>query len=85
MIEKKQQPKVRLFVTPGCVYCITLKMFFEEHNIEFEEIDVAQDEKAREEMIEKSKQMEVPIVEINNEIVIGFDRKKIVELLNIKE
>ena len=85
MTQEKQQPKVRLFVTPGCVYCITLKMFFDEHNIKFEEIDVAEDEKAREEMIKKSEQMEVPVLEINGEIIVGFDRKRIVELLEIKE
>ena len=83
MTQEKQQPKVRLFITPSCVYCITLKMFFQEHNIEFEEIDVAQDERAREEMIKKSEQMEVPVVEIDGQIVVGFDREKINKLLGI--
>lgn len=77
--------KVRLFVTPACPYCFTLKQFFKEHNIEFEEIDVSQDEKASEEMIKKSGQMSVPVVEIGGEIVKGFDRDKIVELLNIQD
>jgi len=76
---------VKLFVTPACPYCFTLKEFFKEHNIEFKEIDVSQDEKAREEMIKKSKQMGVPVVEIDGEIVIGFDKEKISKLLNIKD
>jgi len=85
MIEKKQQTKIRVFTTPSCVYCVTLEAFLNEHNIEFEEIDVAEDEKAREEMIKKSGQMGVPVIEIGKEIVVGFDKKKIIELLDIKE
>ena len=76
---------VRVFTTPTWPYCFTLKEFFKEHNIEFEEIDVSQDEKAREEMIKKSGQMGAPIVEIGDEIVTGFDKEKISNLLKIKE
>ena len=82
---KASQGKVRLFLTPGCPYCFTLKEFLKEHNIEFEEVDVSKDEKAREEMIEKSGKMEVPVIEIDGEIVAGFDKEKICKLLNIKE
>ena len=77
--------KVRLFTTPTCAYCFTLKEFFKEHQIEFEDVDVAKDEKAREEMIEKSKQMGVPVVDIDGEFIIGFDKEKIVKLLKLKE
>ncbi len=77
--------KIRIFTTPACPYCFTLMEFFKERNIEFEEIDVSQDEKARQEMIEKSGKMEAPILEIDSEIVIGFDRKKIEELLNLEK
>lgn len=76
---------VKLFVTPSCPYCFTLKEFLKEHNIKFKEIDVSQDEKAREEMIKKTGKMEVPVVEIDGQIVVGFDKKKICKLLNIKE
>jgi glutaredoxin len=62
-----------------------LKSFLKERNFEFEEIDVSEDEKAQEEMIEKSGQMGVPVVEINGQIVIGFDREKICNLLGIKD
>ncbi|MBA7612694.1 hypothetical protein ES703_19931 [subsurface metagenome] len=78
-------PKVRIFSTPMCAYCVTLKEFLKEKNIEFEDINVAEDEKAREEMIQKSKQMGVPVVEIDQEIVIGFNKEKICQLLNIKD
>jgi len=76
---------VKLFVTPSCPYCFTLKEFLKEHNIEFEEVDVSKDEKARDEMIKKSGKLEAPIIEIDGQIVVGFDKEKICKLLNIKE
>lgn len=76
---------VKLFTTPGCPYCFTLKEFLKEHNIKFKEIDVSQDEKAREEMIKKAGKTEVPVVEIDGQIIVGFDKEKICKLLNIKE
>ena len=76
---------VKLFVTPACPYCFTLKEFLKEHKIKFEEIDVSKNKKAREKMIKKAGKMEVPVVEINGQIVVGFNKEKIVQLLNIKE
>lgn len=80
---EKNQKKVRVFSTPACPYCVTLKAFLDENGIEHTEINVAEDEKAREEMIKKSGQIGVPVVEINGEIVVGFDRNKIVKLLKL--
>ena len=77
--------KIRVFTTKTCPYCVTLKEFLKKHNIEFEKIDVGEDEKGREEMIEKSGQMYVPVIEIDGQIVVGFDKGRISELLNIKE
>ncbi|MBZ9569738.1 glutaredoxin family protein [Patescibacteria group bacterium] len=76
---------IKVFSTPTCPYCHVLKQFLKENNIEFEDIDVSKDEKAREEMIKKSGQFGVPVIEIDGEIVIGFDKEKISELLNINE
>lgn len=76
---------VRLFTTPFCPYCVTLKEFLKGNKIEFEDIDVSKDEVCRDEMITKSGQMGVPVAEINGEIVVGFNREKIVKLLNIKD
>lgn len=76
--------KVRIFSTPTCPYCYALKEFLKEHGIEFEDIDVSQNEEAAKEMIEKSGQMGVPVVEIDGQIVVGFDKEKICKLLNIK-
>jgi glutaredoxin-like YruB-family protein len=77
--------KIRIFSTPSCPYCITLKQFLKQHDFEFEDIDVSKDEKSLEEMIQKSGQMGVPVVDIGNQIIVGFDKPKIVEILNIKE
>ncbi len=76
---------VKVYVTIGCPYCFTLKEFLKEHKVSFEEIDVSQDEKARDYIIEKTGKMEVPVVEIDGEIVVGFDKEKICKLLNIKD
>jgi len=76
---------VKIFITPACPYCYTLKEFLKEKGIEFEEIDVSKDEKSREEMIKKSGRLEAPIVEIDGQIVVGFDKEKIVKLLKLKE
>lgn len=80
-----KKPKVRVFSTPTCAFCITLKQFLEENNIEFEDLDVFEDEKAREEMVKKSGQMGVPVIDIDGQIIVGFDRERIKKLLNIKE
>jgi len=82
---EKDPPRVRVFSSVSCPYCFTLKEFLKENNIEFEEIDVSKDEKAKEEMIKKSGKMEVPVVEIDGQIIQGFDKEKIVKLLNIKD
>ena len=75
---------VKIYTTPACPYCFTLMEFLKEKGIEFEEIDAGQDPKAAEEMIEKSGQMGVPVIEIDDQIVVGFDKEKICKLLNIK-
>jgi len=59
------------------------KDFFKEHNINYTEIDVGVDREKAEEIIKKSGQMGVPVIEINGEIIIGFDKKRISELLSI--
>ena len=82
---EKFQPKVRVFSTISCPYCFTLKEFLKQHDIKFEDIDVSKDEKALQEMVEKSGQMGVPVVEIDGQIVVGFDKEKISEILNLKE
>jgi len=77
--------KIRIFSTPACPYCVTLKEFLRENNFSFEDIDVSQDKNSLDEMIEKSGQFGVPVVDIDGQIVVGFNREKISKLLNINE
>ena len=79
----QNQPKVRVFSTPSCPYCFTLKEFLKENNIQFEDIDVSVDQQGLTEMVNKSNQMGIPVVEIDGEIVVGFDKEKICKLLNL--
>ncbi len=76
---------VKVYTTKSCPFCVTLKDFLQNNNIEFESFDVSEDLEARKEMIEKSGQMGVPVMDINGQVVVGFDKRKIVELLGIKE
>jgi len=68
-----------------CPYCETLKMFLKENDVKFDAVDVSQDDEARKEMIEKTGQMGVPVINIDGQFVVGFNRGKIVELLGIKD
>ena len=74
---------IKVYSTPTCVYCKTLKGYLKKHNKEFDDIDVSKDEKQLEEMIKKSGQMGVPVVDIDGTTIIGFDKAKIDELLKI--
>ncbi|MCX6760636.1 MAG: glutathione S-transferase N-terminal domain-containing protein [Candidatus Nealsonbacteria bacterium] len=76
---------IKVYVTPICPYCVTLKSFLKEHNIEFEEIDVSGNDKLIDEIIEKTGQMGVPVMDINGELIVGFDKEKISKLLDIEE
>ena len=75
---------VTLYTTPTCAYCHMAKDYFKEHNIAYEEKDVTVDIPAQEAMIEKSGQMGVPVIDVGGEIVIGFDRVRLGELLGVK-
>jgi glutaredoxin 3 len=75
---------VKIYTTNHCPYCTMAKEFFKTHNIKYEEVNVEQDEKAAEEMIERSGQMGVPVIEIDGKIIIGFDKRAIEAALKIK-
>ena len=77
--------QVKVYSTPACPYCSALKAFLREHNIEFEDIDVSKDQAAAREMVWKSGQMGVPVADIDGQIVVGFNRELIAQLLNIKD
>ncbi|MBI2628332.1 MAG: NrdH-redoxin [Candidatus Niyogibacteria bacterium] len=76
--------KVIIYSTPTCGYCHMAKDFFKEHNIDYTDYDVAADDAKRQEMIDRSGQMGVPVIDIDGELTIGFDEQKISKLLGIK-
>ncbi len=75
---------VEIYSTPWCAYCKMAKEYFKKNNIAYVEHDVAEDPIKRQEMIDKTHQMGVPVIIINGKTVIGFDHEKISELLNLK-
>lgn len=77
--------KVAIYTTPTCVYCKMAKDLFQKHHIEYAEYNVAQDAEKRNELIERTGQMGVPVITVDNEVIIGFDEERIRLLLDIKE
>ncbi len=73
----------KIYSTPTCVYCKTLKGYFKKNDIDFEDIDISKDESQLQKMIKDSGQMTVPVVDIDGEIIVGFDKEKIDRLLKI--
>lgn len=74
---------VLIYTTPACGYCRMAKAFFAENNIAYEEKNVAEDIFARDDMVEKSGQMGVPVIDVRGQIVIGFNKPKLSELLGV--
>jgi glutaredoxin-like YruB-family protein len=74
---------VMVYSTPTCPFCVRVKKYLKDNNIEFKDIDVSSDEAMVEEMIRKSGQMGVPVIDIDGEIVVGFDKDRIAGLLGI--
>lgn len=75
--------RVRLYSTPFCPYCRMAKEFLEQHDVEFEEVDVQGDREAAVEMIRKSGQTGVPVIEVDGEVIVGFDAKRLAEALGL--
>ena len=76
---------VKIYSTPACPWCKVAKDFLESHNINFEYIDVSVDKNAAQEMIKKSGQMGVPVIEIDDKIIIGFNKPILEEILGINK
>ena len=75
---------IKIYSTPSCIYCKLAKEFFDKNNIKYEDVNVAEDRQAREEIVKKTQQMGVPVIEIDGQIVVGFDQQRLSELLGIK-
>jgi len=81
----KGQVKVKVYITPTCPYCAMTKDFLKKHGIAFEEIDVASNRGAAMEMISKTGQMGVPVIEIGGTTILGFNKEAIKKALGIEE
>jgi glutaredoxin 3 len=77
------ETQVTIYSTPVCHFCHAAKEFFTENNIAYTEHDVASDLEKRQEMIEITGQMGVPVIRIGDDVVVGFDEEKVKELLAI--
>ena len=75
--------KVTIYSTPTCPYCIKTKQFLKDNNVNFEDIDVSSNQEKAQEMIDKSGQMGVPVLDIEGEIIVGFDKGKIEQALGL--
>ena len=74
---------VTIYSTPTCTYCNMAKSFFKSNNVTYTEYNVATDLDKRREMIDKTGQMGVPVIDIGNEIIVGFDEGRIKAALAI--
>jgi len=83
MPDEKPQPRVIVFSTPTCSYCNMAKKYFREKGIKFKDVDVSRDASAARDMLRRSGQQGVPVIDIGGKIVIGFDRPKIDKYLGI--
>ncbi len=75
--------KVKVYSTPTCPFCSRVKESLKQNNVDFEEIDVSSSQEKAQEMVNVSGQMGVPVVQIEDEIVVGFDKDKIKSLLGL--
>ncbi|MDQ5962424.1 MAG: glutaredoxin 3 [Patescibacteria group bacterium] len=76
---------VTVYSTPTCHYCTMAKNFFKTHNVPFKDVDVSKSRESAMEMMMKSGQMGVPVVDINSKIIVGFDPNAFTDLLGLKK
>ncbi len=75
---------IKVYSTSTCPYCVKVKDYLKSNNIEYTDYDVSADKAKLDEMIQKSGQMGVPVVEIDEKIIIGFDKNEIDKILGIE-
>ena len=75
--------KVKIYSTPTCPFCIRVKQFLKDSAVSFEDIDVSTNQEAAQEMIKRSSQMGVPVIDIEGELIVGFDKDRIKKALGL--
>lgn len=83
MSEIKPQPRVIVFSTPTCSFCSMAKQYFRQKGVKFKDVDVSRDPVAARDMVRRSGQQGVPVIDIGGRIVVGFDRLKIDKYLSL--
>ena len=76
--------QVTIYSTPTCHFCHAAKAFFDENKVSYQDINVASDLEKRKEMIDMTGQMGVPVIRVEDDVIVGFDEGKLRELLEIK-
>ena len=74
--------QVTIYSTPSCHFCHAAKAYFDEHAVSYEDYNVLENMEKRQEMIDMTGQMGVPVIRIGDDVVVGFDQSKIEELLS---
>lgn len=77
--------KIKVYSTPTCPYCKLVKEFLHEKKVEFQDIDVANDASAANEMVKLSGQMGVPVIDVDGDIIVGWNKGALEEALNVKK
>lgn len=83
MTDSKPQPRVIIFTTPTCTYCNMAKKYFRDKGIKFKDVDVSRDAAAARDMVRRSGQQGVPVIDIGGKIIVGFDRSRIDKYLGL--
>lgn len=73
----KSAASITVYSTSWCGFCVQAKKYFDSINVKYKDINVEENHQAAEDMVQKSGQMGVPVIEIGKDIIIGFDRPKI--------
>lgn len=81
--EKKKYPRVLLFTTPSCSYCRLAKNYLRQRGVPFKDVDVSRDAVAARDMVRRSGQQGVPVIDVGGKIIVGFDRPKLDRMLGL--
>ena len=81
--EKANRQKVKVYTTSTCPWCVKTKDYLKANNVKYDEINIGMDEKARNEMFEKSGQFGVPVIDIKGKVIVGYDKESIKKALGI--
>ena len=84
MAQEKKFPRVIIFTTPSCSFCRAAKKYLREQGVRFKDVDVSRDAAAARDMLKRSGQQGVPVLDIGGRIVVGFDRPKIDRYLGLR-